>query len=537
MVKKLRVAAYCRVSTDKLDQVNSLNSQRQYFTDYINNHDDWTMVNVYYDEGITGTSTKKRRGFNNMISDAKAGKIDLILTKEISRFARNTLDSLKFTRDLKDIGIGVIFINDNINTLDPDSELRLTIMASIAQEESRKTSDRVKWGQKRRMEQGVVFGRDMLGYYVREGKLIINPEEAEIVKLIFYKYLHEEKGTHVIARELWEAGIKSKQHKRWNNIVILRVLRNEKYVGDLLQKKTYTPDYLSHSKKYNRGHEDMVYLQDHHEPIIDRDTWDKVQDELARRSPNEEQKSKHSNRYWCSGKIKCGECGQRFVSQTKQLKNGTQYKAWQCYAAANHGRAKQDMYGNPIGCNNHTINDKTLLTCAEYVLKHIQMNRDKIIHDLTRDVKMVLMDLKVIDTAKLRAKIDELNGKKKSAINLTIDGIISKSDLALMNEQYNADIADIQNKLFEAENAGSFQQQQIDNINECINEIRKLVNVEASDLPLYRELIEKIVVHNDYTVDMYFKFVPYGIRLHYTTSGRLDKYRTNIDSMRFLNAQ
>ncbi len=164
----LKVGAYCRVSTDKDDQANSFESQQTYFREYINRNPEWELVQIFADEGISGTDTKRRNEFNRMIRLAKAGEVDLIITKEVSRFARNTVDTLQYTRDLKKIGVYVLFMNDNINTKDPDAELRLTIMASIAQEESRKTSERVKWGQKRRMEQGVVFGRDMLGYDVRE---------------------------------------------------------------------------------------------------------------------------------------------------------------------------------------------------------------------------------------------------------------------------------------------------------------------------------------------------------------------------------
>ena len=191
----LKVAVYCRVSTDKDDQKNSFEGQKQYFTEYINSRPDWELVNVYADEGITGTSTKKRKEFNMMIHDAKCGLFDLIITKEVSRFARNTVDVLKYTRELKELNIGVLFINDNINTLDKDGELRLTIMASIAQEESRKTSERVKWGQQRRMEQGVVFGRNILGYNLKNGVLTINEEEARLVRHIYNKYL-EGKGLH-----------------------------------------------------------------------------------------------------------------------------------------------------------------------------------------------------------------------------------------------------------------------------------------------------------------------------------------------------
>ena len=268
----IKVASYCRVSTDRDDQANSFESQQRYFKEYIDRQPDWELYQVYADEGITGTSTKKRAAFNRMIADAHLGKFHLILTKEVSRFSRNILDTITYTRELKALGVGVLFMNDGISTLEPDAELRLSIMGSIAQEESRKTSTRVKWGQTRRMEQGVVFGRSLLGYDVKDGCLTVNPEGAEIVRLIFYKYGVEKKGTTVIARELREAGYRTHSgNVKWSNTHIVKILKNEKYVGDLVQKKTITPDYLSHAKKYNHGEEEFVIIRDHHEPIIDRD--------------------------------------------------------------------------------------------------------------------------------------------------------------------------------------------------------------------------------------------------------------------------
>ena len=330
---KKRVAAYCRVSTDHEDQANSFESQQRYFRQYIAANPNWELYEVFADEGISGTSTKKRREFNRMIECAKNGEIDIIVTKEISRFARNTLDSIYYTRILKKQGIGVIFMNDNINTLDGDAELRLAILSSIAQEESQKTSERVKWGQKRRMEQGVVFGRSMLGYDVKDGKMTVNEEGARIVRLIFQKFVREGKGTHVIARELREEGIKPMRVKEWSNTVILRVIRNEKYCGDLVQKKTYTPDFLSHEKKYNRGQEEFVILTDHHEPIVSRELFEEANRILDSRAMSQESLAKHSNRYPFSGKIKCGRCGQSYVARYKSRKDGSKYKAWTCYQA------------------------------------------------------------------------------------------------------------------------------------------------------------------------------------------------------------
>ena len=223
----IRVASYCRVSTDQEDQANSFVSQQLYFRQYVQRQPDWELYEIYADEGITGTSTKKRAAFNRMIHDAYMGKFQLIITKEVSRFSRNILDTISFTRELKEIGVGVLFMNDGIHTLDPDAELRLSIMASIAQEESRKTSSRVKWGQTRQMERGVVFGQSLLGYDVKNGKLTVEPEGAALVRLIFHKYGVEKKGTSVIARELQEAGYRTYSgNVKWSTSQIVKMLNN-----------------------------------------------------------------------------------------------------------------------------------------------------------------------------------------------------------------------------------------------------------------------------------------------------------------------
>lgn len=221
---------------------------------------------VYIDEGITGTSTKKRDAFNRMILDAQLKRFDLIITKEVSRFSRNILDTISYTRELRTFGVGVLFMNDGISTMEPDTELQLSIMGSIAQEESRKTSVRVKWGQTRQMERGVVFGRSMLGYNVQNGQMTINPQGAALVRLIYHKYVHERKGTYGKRATKTARG-----NAEWRNTVILKILKNEKYCGDLKQKKTFTPDYLTHQKKYNHGEEEFVFIRNHHEPIIDRE--------------------------------------------------------------------------------------------------------------------------------------------------------------------------------------------------------------------------------------------------------------------------
>ena len=233
----MQVAAYCRVSTDKTDQANSFASQQSFFFEYITRHPNWALYRIYADEGVTGTSTAKRVGFQHMIDDALTGKFQLILTKEISRFARNTLDSIYYTRVLRQHGVGVRFLNDRIDTLRDDSELFLTIKATLAQEESRTTSARVKWGQTRRMEQGVVFGRSLLGYDVENGKIKVNHSGAALVRRIYTAYLEQGMGVSAIARMLDTEGIPTYTGRgRWSGATILKILRNEKYCGDLIQK-------------------------------------------------------------------------------------------------------------------------------------------------------------------------------------------------------------------------------------------------------------------------------------------------------------
>ena len=509
----VRVAAYCRVSTDNDDQANSFESQQRYFRDYIDRNPEWDLVRIFADEGISGTSTKKRKEFNRMIALAQNGEIDLIITKEVSRFARNTLDTLQYTRELRRIGVFVLFMNDNINTKDPDAELRLTIMASIAQEESRKTSERVKWGQKRRMEQGVVFGRDMLGYDVRDGELHINEEGAKTVRLIYHKFLEEGKGTHVIARELREAGIKTSRFMiKWSNTVILRVLRNEKYCGDLIQKKTITPDYLTHEKKQNTGEEEFVVLRNHHEPIISREIFERTQRELARRSPSPEQKAKHSNRYCLSGKIYCGACGSRFVARTKKRKDGSQYKAWRCFEASTHGRPKIDAAGNHVGCEaGQQIRDEDFMIMIQSVIAHLNHDKEQLISDLIEIVKFVLRIDKSdeLDLKALESQADVLTEKKERLLDLYVENNITKDEYRQMQQKYNDEIQSLCKKKEELEKRRRLAADKDKIIADIAETIRSLALGEKQDDIFYRNLVEKIVVYNRKYIEIYLNLIPY----------------------------
>ena len=507
---KKRVAAYCRVSTDNEDQANSFESQRTFFRQYIERNPDWELYAIFADEGISGTNTKKRKEFNRMIECAKNGDFDLIVTKEISRFARNTLDSIFYTRDLKKHGVGVIFLNDNINTLDGDAELRLAIMSSIAQEESRKTSERVKWGQKRQMEQGVVFGRSMLGYDVKDGKMTINEEGAKIVRLIFHKFVDEGKGTHVIARELREEGIEPMRAKEWQNTVILRVIRNEKYCGDLVQKKTYTPDFLSHEKKYNRGQEEFVIIKDHHEPIISRELFDKANRILDVKSLSQEGKAKHSNRYPFSGKIKCGRCGASYVARYKTRKDGSRYKAWRCYEAANHGRPHIDKAGNKKGCSGESIRNEDAIYLLYLVCRELKINRQKVVDNLTKTIDLCLrIDLTGTSTSALSEKIEEVGKKRTGLIDLYTSGDIDKTEFTALRAKYDEDIEKLKSTMegIEQQQAMILKQQEL--MVDIRNAIDELINGIQYEDEYYTQILDKMVINDKNHIDVYLKMLPH----------------------------
>lgn len=362
----MKVAAYCRVSTDKSDQINSYTNQIHYFEELAARNSEWELYNIYADEGISGTSTFRRVEFNRMVSDAYDGKFDLIITKEVSRFSRNILDTITYTRELKRLGVGVLFLTDGINTMDADSELRLSIMGSIAQEESRKTSSRVKWGQTRQMERGVVFGKSLIGYTVENGSMTVEPIGAELVRDIYIKYVLEQKSTTTIAREMETLAKEREIIRKWTPAYITKILKNEKYAGDLLQKKTYTPDYLTHAKKRNRGEEEKIYIKDHHEPIIDRELWNRAQKLLESRI-RQNGNTTCSVRYAFSGRVKCDGCKKSFVSRNRTGKSG-KYKTWVCSNTLNGERC-------PVRVS---VRDEELYSMTRTVMSLIDIDREKL---------------------------------------------------------------------------------------------------------------------------------------------------------------
>ena len=338
--KKLQVAAYCRVSTELEEQESSYEAQVEYYTRKIQETDNWKMAGIYADDGKSATNTKKRDDFNAMIKDALDGKIDMILTKSVSRFARNTVDSLLTIRKLKEKNVAVVFEKEGVNTLDGTGEILITILSSLAQEESRNISENTRWGVVRRFENGkmIVNHNKFMGYTKNEnGDLVIVQEEAEIVRLIFRLYL-EGYSAKKISQYLEENGIKTATGQdKWYDSVIFKMLRNEKYMGDALLQKTYTIDFMTKKKVINKGIVPQYYVEDDHEPIIPKELFYRVQEELARRASmnksavtrKKNQKSKFSSEYALTGLLLCGNCGQEYRRVTWS-RNDKKKIVWRC---------------------------------------------------------------------------------------------------------------------------------------------------------------------------------------------------------------
>jgi site-specific DNA recombinase len=509
----MKIAAYCRVSTDKEDQTNSFESQQRYFREYILRHPGWELYQVYADEGVTGTSTKKREAFNRMIQDARQHRFQLILTKEVSRFSRNILDTISYTRDLKALGIGVRFMNDGIDTLDPDAELRLSIMGSIAQEESRRTSARVKWGQTRRMEQGVVFGRSMLGYDVKNGAMTIQPEGAEIVRLIFHKYVHQRKGTTVIARELREAGFKTLTGSvNWRNTVILKILRNEKYCGDLKQKKTITPDYLTHRKQYNHGEEEFIFLKDHHPPIVSRELWEETQREIARRDMDGKCAAGHGSRYPLSGKIKCGECGRSFVSRTRLRKNGSRYKVWRCGTAAAEGSRHIDPAGNVAGCDvGCLLRDEMGLEMVRQAVTLLDLDAQALSRSIVQAALEAVSNPHNRSGTRLEdltKELEQVIKKKKGVLDAFFAKHISAQDMKLMNAEYDRQATCLTQKIRAAEAQKELTNDPSTLESKIQKAVEAIVHGGTASEKLYGDLLDHITIYSDKRMEVRLKLLP-----------------------------
>jgi len=537
------VCAYCRVSTDERDQRNSLVSQQKFFETYFNRHPNWNNVRIFADEGLSGTSLEKRDQFNEMLALARVGGIDLILTKEVSRFSRNVQDLLNIVEELRDRGIYIWFLSDDINTESNDYREKLSIAGQSAEQESLRTSRRVRWGQMQQMERGRVFGRkEMFGYNIVTDELdqqhfVIIPEEAEIVKKIFHWFSMGD-GTYRIAKRLEQMGIKTKRYKNgWTNTVILRILRNEKYVGDLAQGKTWTPDPLKHKKKYNRGESASFYTRDHHPEaaIIDRDLWDKVQAILDEKAPSEEVKAKHANRYWTSGKIFCGCCGGRYVSMRKKQKT-VPYKAWVCYNNNQRGLPHEIIndLGEKVnvGCVGKRVNDRILqLAMHDILTEFIIPHAKEIIDKLSEEYRSITKPKD--NTKEIDATRKGITTKQKEMAELTalyVQGKIPDEAYGATINLYNDQILELRFQLAELQKTPDTISAEI-RYKEFIAQIEGLLSLQEDEINegLYERITKKIVVHPNKVLEIHLSFMPMPYYLRYETTGRGDTFTASFE--------
>lgn len=384
--RKRRAAGYARVSTDKDEQYSSYDAQIDYYTNYIKGHEGWEFVEVYTDEGISGTSTAHRKGFKKMIQDALAGHIDLIVTKSVSRFARNTVDSLVTIRKLKEAGVEVYFEKESIYTFDSKGELLLTIMSSLAQEESRSISENVTWGIRKRFSDGkiTVPYKTFLGYDKGDdGNLAINHEEAKIVRYIFGLSLLG-KSSFSIAKELTNKGIPTPAGKStWRQTTIISILTNEKYAGNAILQKTYSPDFLSKKRKVNHGEVPKYYVENSHEGIITDEQFEMVQQRLKLLSG----KSRHQSTGLFSGKVKCGDCGSFYGAKVWHSNDKYRCTVWQC----NH------KFSGELKCTTPHLKEDELKAVYLRAVNKLFSNRDKVISH-TKKIIMKILDITDLKT-------------------------------------------------------------------------------------------------------------------------------------------
>ena len=504
----IKVASYCRVSTDKDDQANSFETQKRYFREYIECHSDWELYEIYADEGITGTTTKKRTQFNRMINDAYEGKFQMIITKEVSRFSRNILDTIAYTRELKAIGIGVIFATDRINTLDPEAEMLLSYLASMAQEESRRTSSRVVWGQTRQMELGVVFGQSLLGYDVKDGVLTINPEGEEIVRLIFHKYAMEHVGTSEIARYMACKGyLTYRGNAKWTSNTVIKILNNEKYVGDLIQKKTYTPDFLTHAKRTNKGEVPFVIIRNHHEPIVSREVWNLAQERLRKNNKHRKGEGGHSNRYVFSGKIKCGECGSSFVGRFKYLKDGSRIRRWSCGTATKEGIVSCDV--------GKLVRDDDAIQMLKISIQSLWMDTKSVADHVTA------LALEAIregengagdDLQHFQSEIKRVQKRKETMMDSYFSGEITKEDMQTMNRKYDGKIKELRQRKKEVELCQQGHRDSTTLYAAIQSEVSGILSGEIESEAFYKTMLKSLTVYKDRHIELRLNKLPQVFR-------------------------
>jgi site-specific DNA recombinase len=481
---KLRVAAYCRVSTGSDEQLVSLQAQKSHYETYIKANPEWEYVGLYYDEGISGTKKENRTELLRMLSDCENKKIDLIITKSISRFARNTTDCLEMVRKLLDLGIYIYFEKENINTQSMESELMLSILSGLAESESISISENNKWAIQRRFQNGTFkISYPPYGYDNIDGQMVVNPEQAEIVKYIFAEVLSG-KGTQKIADDLNQKGIPSKRGGRWTATTIRGILKNEKYTGDVILQKTYTDSRFN--KRTNYGEKNRYLIENHHEAIISHEMFEAVEAALNQRAKEkgiEKRNDKYQNRYSFSGKIICSECGSTFKRRIHS--SGTRkYVAWCC---SKHLKQITE-------CSMQFIRDEDIKTAFVTMMNKLIFGQKFILRPLLNGLR------NQNNVASFR-RIEELETKIENNMEQSqmLTGLMAKGYLepALFNKEKNSLVAERENLLAEKEQLiysvnGNFAK--IEEVNHLLRFATKSKMLTAYEDELFENYVEKIIV-------------------------------------------
>lgn len=527
-VKKIikRVCAYARVSTDSEEQLTSYSSQIKHYSEYIKSNPEWKFVGVYADEGISGTQIKKRTQFKRMIDDALNGKIDMIIAKSISRFARNTLDTLKIVRELREHNVDVYFEKENIHTLELDSEMFLTLYSAFAQAESESTSMNVKMGLNAKMKRGEPVGnQNCYGYIWNEEtkELEINEEQASIVRFIFDLYI-KGVGGRTIAHRLNDKGIPTYFNKKWSQGSISRIIKNEKYVGDLLGQKYYVVDPLSHKRCLNYGEKEQYYVKDHHIGIIDRDTWNKAQEILNKRNNNKkdngrEHRTTYSLKYDFSSKIVCGHCNSTYVRrQGTKRKDGTAPIYWKCFQQVDEKRYCE---------KSKFIRDDVLKDMFVELYNLIVINKHQTKEKLLEAIKSTLKENNYQkDIDKLSVDLDKLNIKLSKLVDMKLEEIIDKDTYIKKEKEIKMQITELEEKITNLQN----QENTNNNIAKKIKEIEKIVNAPTSlkefDKEVFDSIVERIIIGEDGSDEQVIRFIlKTGVEYKCKENSRID---TNV---------
>ena len=496
-IQKRRVAAYARVSTDSEEQFTSYEAQIDYYTNYIKKRDDWEFVKVYTDEGISGTNTKRRDGFNEMVADALAGKIDLIVTKSVSRFARNTVDSLTTVRKLKEKGVEVYFEKENIYTFDGKGELLITIMSRLAQEESRSISENVTWGQRKRFADGKVtmpFKR-FLGYDRGEnGQPVINEEEAKTVLLIYHLFL-QGKTAAGICKHLEGLGIPTPSgKKKWSQTTVMSILQNEKYKGDALLQKKFTVDFLTKKQKVNEGEVPQYYVENSHPAIVTAESFDAVQDEIARR---QRLGRSYSGSSAFASKLICGDCGGFYGQKVWHSTDAYRRVIWRCNSKFK-GEAK---------CETPTLDIETIQQLFLSAYNQLMTSRERLLRDCET------MRTLVNDCTALTAEIDSLNEELQVVAGLVSQCVRENATTEQSQDEYTKKY----NRLVKRYEKATARLQVVTEERECRmqrdRELRLFIDsienhplvLEAWDEGLWISLLETATVHSDDNITFRFK--------------------------------